>query len=278
MKLTQTSYINELVLRFNMGNSKPISTPLPPGTVLTKDMSPATQEEREENSKRPYKELIGGLLYLVSCTRPDIAHAVGMLARYMDNPGTQHWEAAKHVLRYLKGTSDLGITYTRGKYQGSSTSPLVGYSDSDYAGCLDTRKSTTGYVFFVNQGPVSWSSTLQPVVTTSSTYAEYVALSTTTQECMFLREILRDMQVAQVSPTVIMADNQGSMFLAENRAFTKRSKHIEVRFHYVRECIENKKLELQYCPTDKMLADMFTKQLPATIFIPHRNRVLGSAQ
>ena len=116
-------------------------------------MSPVTLEEQLDMDKKPYKELVGGLLYLVSCTRPDIAHAVGMLARFMDNPGTQHWEAAKYVLRYLKGTSNLGVTYTKCNSMQDTTPELVGYSDSDYAGCLDTRKSTTGYLFFINQAP-----------------------------------------------------------------------------------------------------------------------------
>ena len=192
----------------------------------------------------------------------------------MDNPGSAHWKAAKQVLKYLKNTSTLGLHYIK-----SSKAPeLSAYVDADYAGDLDARKSTTGYIFYYGNCPVSWSSTLQPVVATSSTYAEYIALASAAQECTYLRAILEDMGSRACGPTLLREDNQGAMFLSNNPAFHKRSKHIEVRFHYIREQVSNKSVILEYVKTSDNVADILTKQLPLGPFKTHRTKLMGIAQ
>ena len=267
LTVTQEVYAIDILNRFEMNDCKPSNTPLPLGTELTR----APEFDRSKGINLPYKELVGSLMYLAIGTRPDLAYSVSLLCRYMDGYSDQHWNAAKHVLRYLRNTISMGLTF-----RGSENPPvLTGFSDSDYAGCVDSRKSTTGYVFFLGGAPVSWTSSLQPIVATSSTYAEYIALCSSAQECMYLREVMTDMGIEVSSPTVVHEDNQGSIFLAKNPAFHKRSKHIEVRFHYVRECVSRNRLEIQYCPTEDMVADIFTKQLPVPAFCKHRKVILG---
>ena len=263
LEITQERYINDILRRFQMEDCKTSRTPLPNGIVLSAEMCPTTSEEVAAMKEKPYKELVGSLMYLTTCTRPDIAQAVGKLCRFMSNPGMQHWTAAKHVLRYIKNTRTLGLTFssTTGK------EPLLhGYADADYAGCTDSRKSTTGYVFFLDASIITWASNLQPVTATSSTYAEYIALATASQECMHLRELLKELGVRVDGPTTIKEDNQGTIFLAENPTFHKRSKHIDVRFHYIRECIENGNVHVTYCATTEMVADLLTKPLPPATF------------
>ena len=164
MSVSQDRYIYEILDRFHMTDCKPASTPFPTGTVLTKEMAPANDEEKMEMKKKPYQELIGSLMYLTTSTRPDLAYSVGVLCRFMSNPGIQHWNAAKHVLRYLRHTAELGLTFTASRNGNIGDPKLHGFCDSDYAGCVDSRKSTTGYVFFLDQSTISWSSGLQPLL------------------------------------------------------------------------------------------------------------------
>ena len=157
--------------------------------------------------------------------------------------------------------------------------PIINwYSDSDYAGCTDTRKSTTGYVFFLHDSPISWCSTLQPIIATSSTYAEYIAMASAAQESSFLTQITKDMGAHIAEPVIINADNLPSIFLAENHAYHKRSKHIDVKFHYIRECVSLKRIKLKYCPTKENTADIFTKQLPFPVFTTHRKVIMGTTR
>ena len=180
-------------------------------------------------------------------------------------------EPPQQVLKYLKNTSTLGLHYTKS----SKTPELSAYVDADYAGDEDARKSTTGYIFYYGNCPVSWSATLQPVVATSSTYAEYIALASAAQECAFLRAIVNDMGSRATGPTLLREDNQGAIFLSNNPAFHKRSKHIDVRFHYIREQVDNKSIKLEYVNTADNTADILTKQLPVGPFKSHRSKLMG---
>lgn len=271
LKISQERHINDILEKFALEDSSRSNVPLPAGTVLTKDMCPKTDAEKSAMSKTPYKELVGSLMFISTSTRPDISFAVGMLCRYMDNPGPGHWKAAKQVLKYLKNTSTLGLHYTKS----SKTPELSAYVDADYAGDEDARKSTTGYIFYYGNCPVSWSATLQPVVATSSTYAEYIALASAAQECAFLRAIVNDMGSRATGPTLLREDNQGAIFLSNNPAFHKRSKHIDVRFHYIREQVDNKSIKLEYVNTADNTADILTKQLPVGPFKSHRSKLMG---
>ena len=159
--LHQQNYIEELLARFNMETCKTVITPHQPGYYLSTTMSPSTDQERADMKTVPYSELVGSLNWLATSTRPDIANAVGTLCRFISNPGRQHWTAAQRVLRYLAGTSDLGLCFTTSTARKSTD--LYGYSDADWAGNPDSRISTTGFIFIVHGAPVSWKSKLQSV-------------------------------------------------------------------------------------------------------------------
>jgi len=184
--LTQRANAAALVEKFGMGEAKGKSTPLDLGMKLSK-VGPAM--EWDGGGKNPYAEMVGSLLYLSNCTRPDLAHATSQLARFMAAPTQQHWGAAKGVLRYLAGTLGMGIQYGKGNSQ------VVGYGDADYAGCVDTRRSTTGYIFMLNGGAVSWSSKRQSCVTLSTAEAEYVAAATAVKEALWFRKLEGDLQL-----------------------------------------------------------------------------------
>jgi hypothetical protein len=178
--LHQTAFAKDILDRALMTDCKPRSTPMVPGILLHKSMSPQSNEEKEFMSKVPYRNIVGALLYLVSGTRPDLAFAVHQVCRHMQNPGKPHWEAVKQILRYLKGTLNQGIAL------GGPIQELEGFCDSDWGTSLSgTRKSCTGYIFYLNGSPISWSSKLQSCAPAlSSTEAEYIALATTSQEAI----------------------------------------------------------------------------------------------
>lgn len=246
--LNQEKAVNELLEKYNMHDCKKSSIPMQPNF----DLVPAP----ENNDNIPYRELLGSLLFIARTTRPDIAFAVSKLAQFGAFHDETHWKHAKTVLRYLKGTASLGIEY------GPSTNyVLTGYSDSDYAGDRNDRKSTTGYIFLINDSPISWSSKKQPIVTLSSTEAEYVALCSATKEAMWYRRFLEELNYDQTSPTDVCVDNTSAIKLAHNPEFHERSKHIDVKYHFTRERIEQGEIQVPYVPTTEQKADILTKPL-----------------
>ena len=167
--LSQEKYIKRVLERFNMKDSKPVNTPLATHFNLNKKAYPETEKEKESMSSIPYFSAVGSLMYAMVCTRQDIAHAIGLVSRYLSNPGKVHWEAVKWIFRYLRGTSKLSLCYGGGK-------PILeSYTDADMAGDLDNRKSTSGYVFTFSGGAISWQSKLQKCIALSTTKAEYIA-------------------------------------------------------------------------------------------------------
>ena len=202
-----------------------------------------------------YQSLVGSLLYLAVNARPDIAVSTAILGRKFKDPTEKDWTAAKRVLRYLKGT----IAYKLCLGQ-SCDDKLVGYSDADWAGDQESRKSTSGNVFLFG-GPISWTSRRQNCVSLSSMEAEYVALSEACQELAWLRRLLNDFGEIQHEATLINVDNQSCISFVNTERLSRRSKHIETRERYVRELCNKNEVHLQYCPTDSMLADIFTKPL-----------------
>ena len=203
--------------------------------------------------------MIGSLLNAAVCCRPDISFAVGNLSKYMARPQVQHMTAAKRVLRYLKGTRLHGLMFSAD----SAESPLVGYSDADWAGETETRLSTSGYLFVWNGTPVSWKAKLQSSVALSTAEAEYVSLCTAAQEAVFLRALLKDLKLPVPEPTTINEDNQSCIALTNNMISNARTKHIDIRYHYTREKVASGEICIKYCPTKNMLADIFTKPLNA---------------
>ena len=255
--MSQEKYISDVLKRFNMSDCRPVATPLEPGVRLTKDMGPATQKEMEDMRKVPYRSAVGSLMYAMVGTRPDIATAVGVVSRHLENPGQAHWSAVKRIFRYLRGTTGVGICYGTSKNLGV----LEGYSDADWAGDLDSRRSTTGYVFTLGGGAISWNSKRQATVALSTTEAEYMALSSATQEAIWLRSLLKDLDALQQQPTVIYEDNQACIAVVKNPTCHSRMKHIEIRHHFTREKVEAHEVVLQYLETSKMAADILTKAI-----------------
>ena len=195
-------------------------------------------------------------MYAMVTTRPDISHAVGVVSRYMANPGKEHWAAVKWVLRYLRGTSSYCITFD------GCSDKVCGYVDSDFAGDLDKRRSTSGYVFTFAGGPISWMSKLQSIVALSTTEAEYVSASHACKEAVWLKGLLGELGQFQKIVN-IFCDSQIAIHLAKNPAYHSKTKHIPVKYHYVRHVIDEGEVILEKVHTKKNCADMFTK--PVTL-------------
>ncbi|GJY19058.1 retrotransposon protein, putative, ty1-copia subclass [Tanacetum coccineum] len=199
--------------------------------------------------------LQGSLMYLMVCIRPDIAYAVSIVSRYLANPGKKHWEAVKWILKYLKGAIDVGLVY--GRDQGKHVD-VDGFVDADYAKDPDKGRSITGYVFMVHGCVVSWKATLQHVVALSTTEAEYMALTEAVKESIWLKGLLIELGV-NLRSVVVNCDNQSSIHLSRNAMFHERTKHINVRYHFIREIVESKEIEVAKIGTKDNAADAFTK-------------------
>jgi hypothetical protein len=219
-----------------------------------------TDEEAREMKKVPYINLVGSLMYAMLGTRPDIAYAVGALAKFNSAPRHCHWTAAKHVLRYIKSTLNYGIVFLS-----SGNDSLLGHCDADWAGDVDTRRSTTGYVFTLSGGAVSWASRRQQTIALSTTEAEYMATTEATKEACWLRLLLEDLGHSQLQPTLIKSDSQGALALVKNPVYHSRTKHIDIRHHFVREKYTDGTVNFEYCPTSDMIADILTKSLPKSV-------------
>lgn len=211
----------------------------------------------------PYRTAVGKLTYAATGTRPDVAFAVSYASRFLSAYSEEHWTMVKRILRYLQGTAKFGLIYDRNDPQGMT---LVGYCDSDWGGDKGDRKSTSGYLYLLCGGPVSWSSKKQSTIAVSSTEAEYLAATQATKEALWLRRLLSELGYEQTTPTIIKEDNQGCIKLTKNPVFHARTKHFDIQHHFVREHVEKGNIELEYCPTNEMIADMLTKALARNLF------------
>jgi hypothetical protein len=269
--LSQTPLAEELLERFGYSECNLVKTPMEPGTLLTAH-EPGDPEGYVNQTE--YQMLVGTLLYLTVWTRPDLVFATHQLARWSHDPHTKHMQAAYRVLRYLKGTKNLGITYTRGQPDGNR---LLGWADADWAACTETRRSTSGYIATMNGGALSWKCRQQKSVATSTSEAEYVAASRASDDIMFLRRVLEEAGFKQNTPTPLYEDNRSCRMMSENAVSNDRSKHIDYRVHALRERVRDGVVRLIDCASDDMLADIFTKNLPAPAFIRHRTVMSGMA-
>ena len=239
-------------------------------------MEASTEEEKKQMATIPYRSLVGSILYL-QLTRPDIAYAVKELSRFLINPGPKMWAAAKNVLRYLKGTQTHGIRFGgRASYNTLATSPshLVGYSDSDWAGQVDDRKSTSGLIFYLNNGAISYACKSQKCVALSTAESEYVALGEAAREAIYLRMLLKDLGQEQIEPTVIFEDNVAAEKLCKNNVHHSRTKHIDIKHHFIREIVEQKQIEIKHLASSEMLADLLTKALAFPTFSKLRQHIV----
>ncbi|KAG6520057.1 hypothetical protein ZIOFF_017087 [Zingiber officinale] len=214
-----------------------------------------------------YRSLVGSLIYLTN-TRPDIVYSVSLISRFMHEPSKLHYAAAKRILRYLQGTRKLGIKYVKEK-----ENKLVGYTDSDWAGSLDDRKSTSGYIFCLGSKIISWVSKKQKTVSLSSAEAEYIAATDAACEAVWLRRILSDVEQKQEAPTTIFCDNNSTIAMTKNPVFHARTKHIELRHHFIRDLVSDKKIQLKFINTNEQLADDFTKAVSSGKIEQLRNHV-----
>ena len=253
--LSQERYVERILERFNMKEAKPVTTPLGGHYKLSKSSCPSTEEENKKMAVIPYSSAVGSLMYAMVCTRPDIAHAVGVVSRFLSNPGKQHWEAVKWIFRYLRRTSKLCLSFGREKLV------LEGYTDADMAGDLDGRKSTSGYLFTFAGGVVSWQSKLQKCVALSTTEAEYIAVTEAGKELVWIKTFFKELGMQQ-DEYVVYCDSQSAIDLSKNATYHSRTKHIEVRYHWIRNATEEKRFKLKKIHTDKNAADMMTKVIP----------------
>lgn len=253
-------YIDAVLLRFGMDQCKSTSTPLAEKVQLLKDDCPAEgSPEAKQMRGLDYRGLVGSLNYLAVTSRPDIAYACHSLSCYLNNPGPTHWTAAKHVMRYLRGTKTKGLEYRHDP----AGLVLKGYADADWAGDLNNRRSTSGYCFQVqgSAGAVSWGSKMQSTVATSTAEAEVNAAVLASQEVVHLLRVLKDMGYPQAPPTLIYVDNQAAIAISANPVKQARTKHFDIRVHYLRELVVDGLIKLTYIPTAENLADALTKGL-----------------
>jgi hypothetical protein len=262
ISLCQSAYAVKLLDKCGMADCNAVQVPMDQRHRLSKISSDPPVDTTM------YRSIVGSLRYLVH-TRPDLAYSVGIVSRFMENPTTEHMSAVKKILRYVKGTINLGCTYKKGK-EGLI---LHGYSDSDMAGDVDDRKSTSGMVFYLGPNPISWNSQKQKVVALSSCEAEYIAASTAACQGVWLRRLLADLAKKEVQKVSLKIDNQAAISLCKNPVHHERSKHIDTRFHYIRECIEEGMIEVQHVNTNDQLADILTKSLGKQKFIEMRKKV-----
>ena len=251
--MSQKQYCQKILRKFGMENSKPRKSPCDEGLDKEPDNSPVLTDPRL------YREIVGSLIYAMTATRPDISYVVTKLAQNMSSPTVQNLGVAKGVLRYLQGTLEYGLVFRKS----GDCVQLQGFCDSDWASSYSDRKSISAFVFKLheNSGFVSWKTKKQNIVALSSCEAEYISLSMCVQEAMFLGKLMTFMceQEGVCTNALIGVDNQGTIALARNPVNQQRSKHIDVRYHFLREAVANGVVEPHYVPSNNNVADVLTK-------------------
>lgn len=257
LTISQDTYIDSILREFHMDTSNAVGTPLPPKLQLTSDQCAQTEAEILEMKKIPYCTVVGKVMYLATTTRPDIAYAVRELARFMSNYGATHWAAAKHLLRYLQGTRSLGLVL------GNIDEPYPifhAFTDSDWAGS-ESRRSISGYVMKIGRSTIAWSSKQQSVVALSSTEAEYMACTHAACEIVWLRQILMELDRRPEEATTLRCDNNAAINYAHDPHNHTRMKHIDIRAHFIRHCVNRKIIDIVRVDGKNNDADVLTKAL-----------------
>jgi hypothetical protein len=260
----QGKYIDAAIALTGLENAAPLSAPILPGQRIGREFCPTDPTEEADMKMTPYRELVGLLMYIANGTRPDICFAVNMLAQVASNPGRVHWEAAKRVVRYLRGTHKLRLTW------GSSGTGLIGYTDASHASEDLGWKSMSGYVFSLAGGAVSWSAKKQSLISLSTAESEYIAMTHASKELYWIRTLLSEILQPISIPLPLYADNQSAIALARNGLFSPRTKHIALNYHFVRDALIKRILSLRWVETKSNTADLFTKPLDSTKLISLR--------
>jgi len=251
IELDQSSYIQEVLLRFGMADCKAVGTPSDTSEKLSNTVE---KDTKDLTGKVPYQEAVGSILYLAQCTRPDVAFATNNVSRFNGKHSEKHWMAVKRILRYLRGTIDRKLVFSN-----SQANILRVYCDSDWASEQDERKSCTGFVATLSGGAVSWCSKRQPIVALSSTEAEYIALSSAVGDAIWIKQLMQELGTPP--KVIILCDNQSAIKLAKSDAFRPRTKHIDVRYHYIRNYVTDGSIKIEHVSTNLMAADSLTKSV-----------------
>ena len=255
IKLKQTAYAKKILEKSGLNDCNPTKYPMDPKLMITKDEGGVAVNSTE------FKSLVGGLRYLVH-TRPDLAYAVGIVSRFMERPTQMHLNAAKRILRYVKGTLNYGLVYSHD----SKNNMISGYSDSDLGGNFEDRKSTAGMAFYLNESLISWVSQKQKCVALSSCEAEFMAATAAACQGIWLRNLLGNITDNLIGPVVLYVDNRSAIDLAKNPVFHGRSKHIDIRYHFIRECVQRGEIVIKHIRTEEQKADVLTKALSIVKF------------
>jgi hypothetical protein len=272
LTLDHEAKIEQLLRQYQMEQCLPVNTPEEPGTEVSSAL-----EHDNEIVNVPYRELVGALNYLAVSTRPDICHAVSVLCRYFSCPTQELWTAAKRVLRYLRGSAKLGLTFDGG-ISGIGLEMTPCYSDSNWANDKYDRKSTSGWLIKFAGCTVNWSSKRQSTVALSTAEAEYMAMSEAVQEIMWTRQMLSELKLVPKAPTVLYCDNQAAIANAVNGKFHGRMKHVDIKLHFVRQAVQNSMVKMEWIPTMEQEADIFTKGLGGPQFNRLRGMIMSSEQ
>ena len=270
VSLTQTSLILETLESSGMAECKPTKTPMETGLVL-----PSLVEEYPIIDESGYRRIVGKLIHIANSTKPDISYAVAYVSRFSSKPGTAHWQAVKRILRYLAGTALIGLSYTSGgDYKLRHEHALTCFSDADWAYDRNDRKSTSGFAVFFDRHLISWGSKKQNVVALSTMEAEYISLARGAQETIWLQKLFRNLPIS-ILPAKLWCDNQSAIAFSRNQDLSARSKHINIKYFFVRDYLRSGLSKVMYCPTSHMIADVLTKALPAPAFESLRTPLLN---
>ena len=260
--LSQARYIDTVLKRFNMVDSKKGNIPMNPGISLSKRMSPKTDEERTRMASIPYASAIGSIMYAMLCTRPDIAYALSVVSRYQSDPGEEHWNAVKNILKYLRRTKELFLIFS------SDDLKVEAHTDSSFQSDIDDSKSTSGFVFTLGGGAVSWRSSKQETVADSTMEAEYIAANDAAKEAVWMKKFLAELEVIPTisNPVPLYCDNNGAIALAKEPRSHQKSRHILRKYHLIREIIDRQDIKIERVDTKDNIADPLTKALPRLQF------------
>lgn len=253
--ISQEKYIEKILENFNMSNANAVSTPIDTGWEST--------NSSEIKYKIPYREAVGNLMYLQTISRPDISFAINVASRAIESPKEIHWSLIKRIMRYLKGTADVGLLYCK-------RDSFEAYSDADYAGDRKTRKSTSGILCKNASAAITWQSKLQSCISLSTTESEYVSAASAVKEMIWLKRLLTACDSCQKDEFCLYVDNMSAIKLIKNPEFHQKTKHIDVKFHFVRDMYEKRVIDVKYIRSDEQIADIFTKALPKQRFLDLR--------
>lgn len=258
MFIHQKIYARKVIEKFCNKNEKSVTVPADPHSILV-----PVDDDVKLVENVLFREIVGSLMYLAIVSRPDLAFSLNVVSRFLNKHDESHWQALKRILKYLIGSIDFGILYQTCE----SDFCVSGFSDSDFAGDMDTRRSTSGFVFCLAGGAVTWASQRQKIVTLSTTEAEYVAAATASKEAVWLRKLMKDLGCSNGNPICLFVDNQSAIKLVKNPEYHKRTKHIDIKYHFIRERVQEGDLIIKYVSSHDQKADIFTKPFAKDRFL-----------